>query len=103
MEPYRFELLTTQIMATPKTRRKRSGTIFTSREQEVLKLVITGKTTKEIASHLYINIQTINTHKRRMMKKINSNNISGVICYSLVHGILDIETIRELSSGRKIA
>lgn len=90
-------------MAIPKTRRKRSGAIFTRREQEILKLVITGKTTKEIASDLYINIQTINTHKRRMMKKINSNNISGVICYSLVHGILDIDTIKELTENRKIA
>lgn len=71
-------------------------TLFTKREKEVLELVTSGLSTKEIASRLSVDVQTINTHRKRMMKKLHVKNIHGVICFGFVNGILDINVIKEL-------
>lgn len=41
------------------------------REGEVLKLVIEGKTTSEIANNLHLSVRTIENHRYRICKKLN--------------------------------
>lgn len=40
------------------------------REQEIVRLVRTGLSSKEIAHHLFLSMNTINTHKRRIKEKL---------------------------------
>ena len=52
---------------------------LSEREMEVLELVSKGKTTKEIASELFVSTRTIETHRVNMMKKLNVQNTAELI------------------------
>lgn len=47
---------------------------FTKREQQILRLVSNGKTSKEIGLILNISIHTVNTHRRKALKKAGVKN-----------------------------
>lgn len=44
-------------------------TILSKREKEILKYVLDGNNSKEIAERLYISVNTVNTHRRNILKK----------------------------------
>lgn len=44
--------------------------ILSNREREVLQLVLNGFTSKEIGLHLFVSMNTVNTHKRRIKEKL---------------------------------
>jgi DNA-binding NarL/FixJ family response regulator len=61
------------------------------REREVLQLIAEGWSTKQIASHLYVSIKTIETHRRQLMKKLNLHNIADLTKYAIREGLTSIE------------
>lgn len=44
--------------------------VLSSREREVLQLVLKGFTSKEIGQQLFVSMNTVNTHKRRIKEKL---------------------------------
>ncbi len=60
---------------------------FSNRELEILKLSLQGLSAKMIAEKLYISIHTVKNHKRHMMDKSSTNNITELINYTLKNGI----------------
>jgi DNA-binding NarL/FixJ family response regulator len=52
------------------------GCCLTEREKEVIELVTQGKTSKEIGAQLHLSKHTIDTHRRRILEKLNINSIS---------------------------
>ncbi|TDO20215.1 LuxR C-terminal-related transcriptional regulator [Pedobacter duraquae] len=46
--------------------------ILTRREKQVLKHIIQGKTSQEIAAELFISILTVNEHRKKLLKKTDS-------------------------------
>jgi DNA-binding NarL/FixJ family response regulator len=51
---------------------------LTSREREVLQLVAEGKTTKEIAAILKVSVKTADTHRTRLMQKLDIHDVAGL-------------------------
>lgn len=51
------------------------NTSFTNRELEVMKLLLEGKWTKEIAEELGIKLNTVSTHKQSIFEKVGVSNI----------------------------
>jgi DNA-binding NarL/FixJ family response regulator len=49
---------------------------LTEREREVLRLVVKGLSTKEIASQLDISTRTVETHRANLMRKLNIKSIA---------------------------
>ena len=58
------------------------------REREILRLLAGGMTNKEISQLLYISINTVETHRKNIMRKLNLHNLSEIIKYTLIHGII---------------
>lgn len=56
--------------------------ILTDREIEVLKLIMQEKSSKEIAIDLFISERTVETHRKNMIRKTNSNSTVGLIKYA---------------------
>ena len=56
-----------------------SKSILTKREREVFNLLITSKTTHEIAEELKINEKTVRNHISNVMQKLNVKTRSGAI------------------------
>ena len=52
---------------------------LTTREKEVLKLIIDEHTTKEIAEKLYISSSTAETHRLNIIHKLGVRNTAGVV------------------------
>lgn len=56
---------------------------ITKRELEILKLVVKEFTTKEISEQLTISVNTIDTHRKNIMKKLNVKNTIGLVKYAI--------------------
>lgn len=61
---------------------------LTDREIEILKLIAEGYTNRKIGEKLFISHRTVDTHRTNMMKKLNVNNVAGLITYAIKNGIL---------------
>lgn len=61
---------------------------FTTRELDVLQLILEEKTTSEIAEKLKISPFTVEGHRKNLMQKTNSKNVVGLIKYSLINNII---------------
>jgi DNA-binding CsgD family transcriptional regulator/PAS domain-containing protein len=75
-EIYNFEPLKSQINT------------LSNREKEVLSLLSQGLISKQIADHLYISQHTVNTHRQRIIEKLNVSNTIEAIRYAMRVGIL---------------
>ncbi len=59
------------------------------REREVLQLIAEGRTTKEIAGLLGISFKTAESHRARIMEKLDIRNMAGLIRYAVRHGLVE--------------
>lgn len=59
-------------------------THITSREQEILKFIVEGFTSSEIAKRLYISPRTVETHRANLMQKLDIKNTAGLVRYALL-------------------
>ena len=65
--------------------------LLTSREEEVLRLVVEGKTAKQIANVLFISPRTVENYKNALLKKLNLSRASDLIKYAIKHKLVDID------------
>ena len=63
-------------------------TKLTARELDVLYLISEEFNNNEIAKKLYISVNTVNTHRKSILTKLNARNSAGVIRKSFEYGIL---------------
>jgi len=61
---------------------------LTSRERQVLQLVAEGKTTKEVARLLGISTKTAESHRTRMMKKLDIHETASLVRYAIRRGLI---------------
>lgn len=61
---------------------------LTNREREILKLIADGFSNKEIGEQLFISHRTVDTHRTNLMKKLEINNIAGLISFAIKNGIV---------------
>ena len=64
--------------------------LLTSREIEVLQLLAEGKSIKEIALSLSLSIKTIESHRTKVMQKIDADNIADLTKYAIREGIISL-------------
>lgn len=64
-------------------------TPLSSREKEVLKLIVEEMTNQEIADKLFISVRTVDAHKRNMLEKTGAKNIAGLVMYAVEHDLVD--------------
>lgn len=62
---------------------------LTLRERQILHLIATGQSNKEIANQLSISAKTVDNHRTRMMAKISVCSTAQLLAYALKEGLLD--------------
>lgn len=62
---------------------------LTPRQQEVLKLIADGRSTKEIAGDLNISIKTAEAHRANIMERLDIRDVAGLVRYALRMGLVD--------------
>lgn len=65
-----------------------SAGLLTERETEIIKLIAEGFSNREIGAKLFISHRTVDTHRTNLMKKIQVENIAGLISYAIKNGIV---------------
>ncbi len=58
------------------------------RERQVLQLVGEGKSTKEVASILGISVKTAESHRSRLMQKLDIHETASLVRYAIRHGLV---------------
>lgn len=64
----------------------KSFDLFTGREREILKEIIEGNTSKQIADKLFLSIFTVNTHRKNILKKAQAHSPLELIRKSVSEG-----------------
>ncbi len=66
-------------------------TKLTAREREVLQLMAEGKATKEVASCLHVSVKTVETHRAKLMDKLDLHSVAELTKYALREGLTTLE------------
>lgn len=61
---------------------------LTPRERQVLQLIAEGKTTKEVAAMLGVSVKTAESHRMRIMTKLNIHETAGLVRYAIREGLV---------------
>jgi DNA-binding NarL/FixJ family response regulator len=62
--------------------------ILSDREVEIIRLIASGLTTKEIANTLYRSSHTISTHRKNIMRKLNLRTSSELMVFAMNAGLV---------------
>lgn len=65
--------------------------VLSPREREVLQLVVEGKSSTEIAQRLYLSVKTVETYRHRLMRKLNINNVPGLVKFAIQQDLTSLE------------
>jgi PAS domain S-box-containing protein len=64
-----------------------TGKKLTQREGEVLRLICSGKTSRAIAQHLCISDKTVETHRTRIMHKLETHCVVDLVKLAMTNGL----------------
>ena len=57
--------------------------LLTDREREVLQLIAEGKTNKEVAVSLQVSVNTVETHRKHLMEKLDLHNTAELVRFAI--------------------
>ncbi|MFB3788281.1 MAG: response regulator [bacterium] len=63
---------------------------LTSREREILQLIAEGHTSKEIADRLHVGISTVDSHRQRIMEKLDIHDVPHLVKYAIRKGLTSL-------------
>src|SRR5579872_6022987 len=62
---------------------------LTTRELEILKFIVAGKSNKEIARHLDLSVNTVAVHRSNMMQALGMHKTAELVTYAIRSGLVD--------------
>jgi DNA-binding NarL/FixJ family response regulator len=82
-------LLTTFLGAEEQWHEGSTSTGLTTREREVVQMLAEGKTNKEVAATLYISLNTVETHRATIMRKLGCTSIVEIVRYAVRNQLIE--------------
>ena len=64
---------------------------LTERQLEILRLIVRGKSTREIASGLSLSIKTVETHRSQVMKRLHIFDVAGLVLFAVREQIISLD------------
>jgi len=61
---------------------------LSNRQLEVLQLLSSGRSTKNIAERLHLSVKTVETHRAQVMKRLGIRELAGLVRYSIHVGLV---------------
>jgi two-component system, NarL family, response regulator NreC len=62
--------------------------LLSTREKEILQLLSSGKSNREIAELLFISVATVETHRNNVFQKLHLHNLAELILYAVRKGLI---------------
>jgi DNA-binding NarL/FixJ family response regulator len=63
---------------------------LTQRELEILRLIVSGKSNKEIASDLALSVNTVAVHRANIMDALGIHNTAELVVYAIKNGLVNL-------------
>ncbi|HEX6879038.1 MAG TPA: response regulator transcription factor [Terriglobales bacterium] len=63
---------------------------LTNREVEILRLIVGGKSNKEIASDLGLSVNTVAVHRANIMDSLGIHNTAELVVYAIKNGLVNL-------------
>jgi two-component system response regulator NreC len=76
------------VMEAYRSKSENSRSPLTLRERQVLQLIAEGKSTKDIASLLGVRVKTAESHRTRLMQKLDIHETASLVRYAVRQGIV---------------
>lgn len=71
-----------------------SDNLLSLREMGVLKLLVKGKSNKEVSNELFISPHTVMTHRKNISRKLQIRSLAGLTVYAIINGIIGLEDFK---------
>ena len=62
---------------------------ISEREKEIIVCLVQGMSNKEIANHLFISVNTVTTHRRNIVRKLQIHSLAGLTIYAIANNLID--------------
>ena len=63
--------------------------VLSDREYQVMHMIATGKSVKEIAEELELSVKTVSTYRARILTKLNMKNNAEIVLYAVQNKLVD--------------
>jgi DNA-binding NarL/FixJ family response regulator len=93
LSPYMAKALMTDYLQRsdrPGTAEPAAGKRLSAREQEILKLIAEGKSSREIAELLDLSVKTVHNHRTRLMTKLDIHRNADLVKYAIRLGMVEV-------------
>jgi DNA-binding NarL/FixJ family response regulator len=88
-KPYICSDITSSLFSKKKENQEKKDYDLTEREKEVLSMLVSSHTNKQIAIHLNLSENTIKTHRRNIHAKFGVSNLLGMVRYACRSNLID--------------
>ena len=77
-----------QLLKTAESKKDSNSEALSPREIQVLKQIAAGETSLQIADNLSISINTVESHRKNIFRKLNVKNQAGAIHFAIKYGLI---------------
>lgn len=71
------------------------GNAISDREKDVIIALVQGMSNKQIADHLCISVNTVITHRKNIVRKLQIHSPAGLTIYAIANGLVDIPSAKQ--------
>jgi DNA-binding NarL/FixJ family response regulator len=77
------------LLSNSDAREEGDGHVLSVRQREVLRMIADGLSTGEMADRLGVSTKTVQTHRAKLMERVNVHNVSSLVRYAIREGFVD--------------
>lgn len=92
LNPSMSAMLIESCVRNPVDEKSSVFTVLSTRERQVLQLLAESNTTKQVAKILHISPKTVETHRAKIMSKLNLDNIAALTKYAVREGLTTLDS-----------
>ena len=85
---YFSEEVINELQRTSQRKKENEEAHLTSREIEIIRLIEKEYNNKQIAEALFISERTVETHRKNIFRKTNTNSVIGLVKYAYEHKLI---------------
>jgi DNA-binding NarL/FixJ family response regulator len=87
---YFSEEVIDELQRASNRRKQKEEAHLTSREVEIIQLIEKEFNNKQIAETLFISERTVETHRKNIFRKTNTNSVIGLVKYAYEHKLIEV-------------
>jgi DNA-binding NarL/FixJ family response regulator len=92
LSPSIASIMVEEVLKSPSEKENSKVALLTDREREIVQLLAEGKSTKDVAFRLNLSIKTIESHRRRIMERLEIQSIAELTKFAIKEGLTSLET-----------